>query len=54
MPVKVTTAPMSVRPRVSFAASVAASNGSRCRRTVADIDPYSGLSPLAVAGKPRD
>src|SRR5262245_47738933 len=35
MPVKVTTAPTSLRPRVSFAASAAASNGSGCRRTVA-------------------
>src|SRR5215467_6416917 len=37
MPVKVTTAPTSVRPRASLAASLAASNGSRCRRTVAVI-----------------
>ena len=48
MPVKVTTAPMSVRPRVSSAASAAASNGSRCRRTVADIDAYSGLHLLPL------
>src|SRR5262245_21395068 len=34
-PVKVTTAPISVRPRLSSAASAAASNGSRCRRMVA-------------------
>src|SRR5262245_14763219 len=34
MPVKVTTAPISLRPRVSAAASAAASNGSCCRRTV--------------------
>ena len=36
--VKVTTAPTSERPRVSLAASAAASNGSRCKRTVAVID----------------
>src|ERR1700722_16354889 len=37
MPVKVTMAPMSVRPRRSAAASAAASNGSRCREMVAAI-----------------
>src|SRR5262245_17245918 len=37
MPVKVTSAPTSVRERVSLAASAAASNGSRCRRMVAVI-----------------
>src|SRR6266704_6386636 len=35
MPVKVTTAPTSVCPRVSARASAAASNGSCCRRLVA-------------------
>jgi hypothetical protein len=34
IPVKVTTAPISPRPRRSFAASLAASNGSRCSRMV--------------------
>src|SRR5712691_6767039 len=47
MPVKVTTAPTSVRPRESLPASVAASNGSRCRRTVAVM----ARTPNAPAGK---
>src|SRR5262245_9649846 len=37
MPVKVTTAPMSLRLCVSLATSAAASNGSGCRRTAALI-----------------
>src|SRR5579862_9238998 len=37
MPEKVTTAPISVRPRVSFATSTAASKISRCRRIVVVI-----------------
>src|SRR5262245_62120664 len=39
MPVKVTSAPMSGRPRLSLSASAAASNGSCCRRMVAVISP---------------
>src|SRR5262245_42648994 len=42
MPVKATTAPMSARPCVNAAVSAAASNGSRCRRMVADISSASG------------
>src|SRR5262245_10281060 len=39
MPVKVTSAPTSGRPRLSLSASAAASNGSCCRRMVAVISP---------------
>src|SRR5882724_5889228 len=46
MPVKVTTAPISVRPRLSLAASLAASNGSRCRRMVMLFAPtFPASSP---------
>src|ERR1700730_1596405 len=38
IPVKVTTAPMSVRPRVSNAASAAASKSALCNRMVAGIE----------------
>src|SRR5438552_12770511 len=37
MPVKATTAPTSVRERVSLAVSAAAPIGSRCRRMVTDM-----------------
>src|ERR1700675_4369238 len=42
MPVNVTTAPISVRPRVSWAASCAVSNGSRWSRTAAFIVSVPG------------
>src|SRR5262249_59901821 len=49
MPVKVTTAPISRRPWRSFAASLAASNGSRCSRMVAPIS----VSDMCPALAPR-
>jgi hypothetical protein len=37
-------APMSARPRLSFAASAAASNGSRCKRMVTEPGTLLRLS----------
>src|SRR6516165_4801482 len=45
MPVKVTTAPISPRPRRSLSTSLAASNGSRCSRTVAAMSVFLALAP---------
>src|SRR5215831_376005 len=50
MPVKVTTAPISPRPRRSLSTSLAASNGSRCSRTVAAM---SVVRFLALAPRHR-
>src|SRR5262245_1173315 len=51
MPVKVTTAPMSLRLCVSLATSAAASNGSGCRRTAALISsPRHRREERALAG----
>src|SRR3954471_12606076 len=47
MPVKVTTAPMSVRPRVKVDASAAVSNGSSCRRMVAAMPVTLALRSTA-------
>src|SRR5271165_3490943 len=49
MPVNVTTAPISVRPRVSFFTSVATSKASRCRRIVVVI-----VVTISAAGHRRE
>src|SRR6185312_1672549 len=54
MPVNVTTAPISLRPRRSFSVSLAASNGSRCSRTVAAMSVSRSSSRLSTRHRRKE